>query len=150
RRAELQGEIDRRRRALEAARGRQVAVGLVRREAADDVFSALLDAFDPRNGGFGTAPKFPLPDAIELLFVQAARLGDEGSRAVAERTLDGMLAGELFDPIDGGSFRYALAADWTEPRREKPLETNAGLLRAYALGAHLLERRDWRAAAERI
>jgi uncharacterized protein YyaL (SSP411 family) len=149
RRAELQVEIDRRRRALEAARGRQLLAGLVRREAADDVITSLLDAFDPRNGGFGTEPKFPLPDAVELLFVQAARLGDEQSRSLAEQTLDGMLAGELFDPIEGGFFRYALAADWTEPRREKLLEINAGLLRAYALGAQLLERRDLAAVVER-
>lgn len=150
RRDELQAEIDRRRRALEAARGRQVMVGLVRREAADDVVSATLDSFDPRNGGFGTAPKFPMPEAIELLFLQAARLGDEQSRYIAEQTLDGMLAGELFDRVDGGFFRYALGEDWTDPRREKPLEVNAGLLRAYALGAHLFERSDWRSTAERI
>jgi uncharacterized protein YyaL (SSP411 family) len=149
RREELQVEIDRRRRALEAARGRQVLAGLVRREAADDVVAALLDAFDPRNGGFGDAPKFPLTDAVELLFVQAARLADEQSRSLAEQTLDGMLAGELWDDIDGGFFRYALAPDWTEPRREKLLEVNAGLLRIYALGAHLLDRRDLREVAER-
>jgi uncharacterized protein YyaL (SSP411 family) len=149
RREELQVEIDRRRRALEAARGRQVLAGLVRREAADDVVAALLDAFDPCNGGFGDAPKFPLTDAVELLFVQAARLADEQSRSLAEQTLDGMLAGELWDDIDGGFFRYALAPDWTEPRREKLLEVNAGLLRIYALGAHLLDRRDLRDVAER-
>lgn len=150
RREELQVEIERRRRALEAARGRQTMVGIVRREAADDVFSATLDSFDPRNGGFGTAPKFPQPEAIELLFTQAARLGDEQSLMIAERTLDGMLAGELFDPVDGGFFRYALAPDWTEPRREKLLSVNAGLLRAYALGAHLLERPDLGEVAERV
>jgi uncharacterized protein YyaL (SSP411 family) len=150
RREELQLEIDRRRRALEAARGRQRMVGLVRREAADDVVSAVLDSFDPRHGGFGDAPKFPMPEAIELLFVQAARFGDEQCRSIAEQTLDGMLAGELFDAGEGGFFRYALAADWTEPRREKLLEVNAGLLRSYALGAHLMERRDWRGVAERV
>lgn len=149
RRAELQVEIDRRRRALEAARGRQLLAGLVRREAADDVITALLDSFDPRNGGFGTAPKFPLPDAVELFFTQAARLGDPQSRELAERTLDGMLAGELFDPVEGGFFRYALAEDWTEPRQEKLLEVNAGLLRAYALGAQLLERSDLLGVVER-
>jgi len=150
RREELQEEIGRRRRALEAARGRLITVGLVRREAADDVVSSLIDAFDPRNGGFGTAPKFPFPDTIELLLVHAARLGDEQSRYMVEQTLDGMLAGELFDRVEGGFHRYTLGEDWTAPRWEKPLEVNAGLLRAYALGAHLLERADWRATAERV
>src|SRR5690606_34172031 len=79
-----------------------------------------------------------------------ARLGDEQSRYMVEQTLDGRLAGELFDRVEGGFHRYTLGADWTAPRWEKPLEVNAGLLRAYALGAHLLERADWRATAERV
>jgi len=149
-REQLQVEIERRRRALEAARGRQVMVGLVRREAADDVVSSLIDTFDPRNGGFGTAPKFPLPDAIELLFALAYRDGDEQALMIAEQSLDGMLAGELYDRVDGGFFRYALAADWTEPRREKLLAVNAELLRAYALGAHLLDRADLRAVVAEV
>jgi uncharacterized protein YyaL (SSP411 family) len=149
RRAELHAEIERRRKALEAARSRHPAVGIVRREAADDVLTAVQDAFDPRNGGFGSAPKFPHPDAIELLFVQAARLGNAEWRLMAEHTLDGMLAGELQDPIDGGFFRYATEADWTAPHYEKMLEGNAGLLEIYALGAHMAGRQDWRAAAER-
>src|SRR5690606_14140138 len=52
--------------------------------------------------------------------------------------------------VDGGFFRYALAADWTEPRREKLLAVNAGLLRAYAMGAHLLARRDLREVVEQV
>jgi uncharacterized protein YyaL (SSP411 family) len=58
-----------------------------------------------------------------------------------------MLAGELLDPVAGGFFRYALAADWTEPRREKLLDVNAGLLAAFALGAGVRGRSDWREIA---
>lgn len=150
RRAELQGEIARRRKAMDAARSRQPATGLVRREAADDVVTAAQATYDARHGGFGTEPKFPYPEAIELLYVQGRRTGNAEWIEMADRTLDGMLAGELFDQADGGFFRYALAADWTAPRHEKLLETNAALLRAYALGANLRNRDDWRTAAERI
>src|SRR5688500_8105246 len=59
RRDALKLEIDRRRKAAEAARGRHHVMGLVRREAADDVLTATIDAYDARNGGFGTEPKFP-------------------------------------------------------------------------------------------
>lgn len=149
RRAQLEEEIGRRRKALEAARSRRPAVGLVRREAADDVVTALYDGFDPRNGGFGEAPKFPNPDAVELLFTRADRLGTEDDRIMAERTLDGMIAGELWDPVDGGFFRYATAEDWTRPHYEKLLDVNAALLRAYALGAAVAGREDWRRVAER-
>jgi uncharacterized protein YyaL (SSP411 family) len=67
RRSEFAVEIERRRKALDAARGRVNAVGIVRREAADDVWSAIVESFDARNGGFGTEPKYPAPEAVELL-----------------------------------------------------------------------------------
>ncbi|HUH14228.1 MAG TPA: DUF255 domain-containing protein [Longimicrobiales bacterium] len=148
RRAELLEEIERRQRALSAARSRRAAVGLVRREPADDVLTALQDSFDARNGGFGGEPKFPPGEAIEHLYIQAGAHGSDAWVEMADRTLDGILAGELRDPVEGGFFRYALQADWTEPRYEKLLGTNAELLQAYALGARVRGRDDWRAVAE--
>lgn len=147
RRDELANEIERRRRALEASRSRNPALGLVRREAADDVLVAAEQTFDSRNGGFGETPKFPIPEAIEwLLTGKGADL--TGRVMMAERTLDGMLAGEIRDEVEGGFYRYALEPDWTEPRNEKVLAVNAGQLGSYALGAHLLGRADWHAVAE--
>jgi uncharacterized protein YyaL (SSP411 family) len=147
RRAELGVEIERRRKALEAARGRGSVAGMVRREAADDVWASLLESFDARNGGFGDAPKYPTPEALELLF---ARSNEGDAERLAMQTLDGMLAGELWDATNGGFFRYALTSEWTQPQTEKLLSINAGLLRAYVLGAHLHNRADWRAIAERL
>jgi uncharacterized protein YyaL (SSP411 family) len=147
RHVELQLEIERRRKAMEAARGRHHMIGLVRREAAEDVLAATIDMYDSRNGGFGTEPKFPYVDAVELLYSRGSEQPD--LLRIADHTLDGMLTGELRDQ-DGGFFRYALNADWTDPRREKLLSTNAAMLRAYAIGAQLRDRADWRAAAEGI
>jgi len=148
-REDLQREVDRRRKAMEAARAQQRSVGLVRREAADDVAAAIQDSYDPRNGGFGAAPRFPSVETIEFLFVQALRTGDDGWSIMAERTLDGISAGELWDEPEGGYFRYALEEDWTSPQREKLLATNASCLRIFALGARLRDRDDWRRNAER-
>lgn len=149
RREELKLEIERRRKALEAARGRHHVTGLVRREAADDVLSAVIDAYDARNGGFGAEPKFPYADAVELLFLHGTRDNPDYLR-MAEHTLEGMMAGELWDAEEGGFFRYATAADWTAPRFEKLLSVNAGMLRIFAQGAHVAKRADWRKTAERI
>jgi uncharacterized protein len=146
-RSELLQEIDRRRKALESARGGVSERGLVRREAADDVYAATCDVFDPRNGGFGQAPKFPPAAAIMMLFAHAREDATAGS--MADQTLDGILAGELWDAVDGGFFRYATEEDWTAPRREKLLETNAALLDAYATGAWIRGRDDWRDVAVR-
>ncbi|HSJ14255.1 MAG TPA: DUF255 domain-containing protein [Longimicrobiales bacterium] len=147
RHAELDVEVDRRERALEAARARQQVPGLVRRQAADDVLTCLCQSFDARNGGFGEAPKFPSPDAIELLYVQA-RHGDATLVDMADRTLDGMIAGELWDAAEGGFFRYATGDDWTGPRYEKLLAANAAQLASFALGASLRARADWCEVAE--
>lgn len=148
RREELKVEIDRRRKALEAARGRNKVIGLVRREAADDVLTATIDAYDERNGGFGTAPKFPYVDGIELLFVHGTGDNIDYLR-MAEHSLDGMLSGDLWDREKGGFFRYATAEDWTSPREEKLLSVNASMLRIFAVGAVVQNRADWREIAER-
>lgn len=149
RRDELKLEIERRRKALDAARGRHHGLGLVRRETADDVLSATIDSYDERNGGFGTEPKFPYVDPVELLFIQGQRDNTDYLR-MAEHTLDGMMAGELWDAEHGGFYRYATGADWSAPRLEKLLSVNAAMLRIYALGASLQKRDDWRSICERI
>ena len=33
----------------------------------DEAVKAIVSEFDPQNGGFGTAPKFPMPGAMEFL-----------------------------------------------------------------------------------
>jgi uncharacterized protein len=149
RRTELEGEIQRRRRAMEAARSRRPTVGLVRREAADDVLTGAQEQFDTRNGGFGDAPKFVHAESIELLLTQGDKLGNHDWVVMAERTLDGMLAGEIEDRAAGGFFHYALEGDWTAPQVEKLLGINARALGAFAFAAHRLDRPDWRNAADR-
>lgn len=149
RRKNLNEEVERRRKSMEAARWRRPGHNMVRREAADDVLTGAQDQFDPRNGGFGEAPKFIHAEAVELLFSQGRTLPNPDWIAMAERTLDGMLAGDLEDPVDGGFFHYALAADWTQPQVEKLLEPNARILHALAYGAKEMGREDWAAAAER-
>ena len=148
RHAELQVEIERRRKAMEAARGRHHMSGLVRREIADDILAAVIDSFDGRHGGFGTDPKFPFIDAVELLYKHGLK-NDADLVRMADQTLDGMLAGEMQDE-DGGFFRYAINADWTDPRREKLLISNAMMLRGYAMGAQLRGRAEWLRTADDI
>jgi hypothetical protein len=149
RRSALEDEIAKRRRAIEAARSRRSSTRLVRREAADDVLTGAQDQFDMRNGGFGQAPKFVHAEAVELLLRQGAALPNPDWITMAERTLDGMLAGEIEDGEAGGWFHYAMEADWTRPRTEKLLPINARALSAFAFGAAERGREDWREAAER-
>lgn len=148
RREEIEQQIRMRELAGSASRSRH-AIGMVRREAADDVLTAAQASFDTRNGGFGDSFKMVAPDIVELLLAQGARLENPDWVEMASRTLEGMVAGEISDAERGGFFRLARQPDWTGPSTEKLLETNAWALRAFGIAAHVLRRADWADVAAR-
>jgi hypothetical protein len=90
----------------------------------EEHLAGQLDAqFDAEHGGWGDAPKFPLPRTIEFALKR--------DRAKARQTLDAITRG-LFDEASGGFYRYARTRDWGDPDRAKLLADNAALVRAYA------------------
>lgn len=95
-----------------------------------DVLHAAQDAYDPVFGGFGTEPKFPHADAIDLLLHAYLRDGDRDALHMARKTLEYMCRGGVYDQEWGGFYRYATKRDWSEPHYEKMLEDNALLLKA--------------------
>lgn len=113
------------------------------------VAQAILEAFDARHGGFGTGTKFPHPEALDFVLMHAEKTGDHAFREIAQKTLDAMADGELFDAVEGGFFRYCATRDWRQPCTEKLLETQAGLLRNYLEGWQLFGRADHRKVAQK-
>ncbi len=103
----------------------------------DDATKGMLKSFDPVNGGWGEAPKFPQAMSIEYLLREHLRTGAKEPRLVAERTLDAMAAGGIYDHLGGGFARYSTDAAWLVPHFEKMLYDNALLARAYAHAAEL-------------
>lgn len=93
------------------------------------IVNAMRRDFDSINGGFGTEPKFPFPDAVRLSFLQYRRTGDEFMLEMALGTLDGMAS--LIDPVWGGMYRYSVDAQWKHPHYEKMLAVQAGALDNY-------------------
>jgi uncharacterized protein YyaL (SSP411 family) len=89
--------------------------------------AGLRRAFDPRNGGFGVAPKFPQASALEFLL----RRGDMD---VVTKSLETMASGGIYDQVGGGFARYSVDAQWLVPHFEKMLYDNALLARAYLHG----------------
>jgi len=87
--------------------------------------------FDTKNGGFGTAPKFPQADAIDLLLNSYLIDGNKDALNMATQTLDAMARGGIYDQIDGAFFRYSVDKKWEIPHFEKMLYTNAELLSIY-------------------
>jgi uncharacterized protein YyaL (SSP411 family) len=96
-------------------------------EILDQAVSALEAVEDPRNGGFGAAPKFPPASAIELLLRC-------GAVDPAARALSAMANGGIYDQLGGGFARYTVDAGWLIPHFEKMLYDNALLARAYLHG----------------
>ncbi len=96
----------------------------------DTAVGALEDGFDALHGGWGSAPKFPQPMAIDFLLRRAAA-GDPRALPIAGRALERMAAGGIFDQLAGGFARYATDAAWLVPHFEKMLYDNAQLARVY-------------------
>ena len=102
----------------------------------DEAAFRLIQTYDWENGGWGKAPKFPQPMAIEYLLRRASR-GDKLALEVATHALLSMIRGGMYDIIGGGFARYSTDEKWFVPHFEKMLSDNALLARVY-LHAYLL------------
>ena len=102
-------------------------------ELLGKLLDAMLQQFDPRNGGFGSQPKFPHPAALDLLIDAASRWGPIAAtaRQVVESTLLRMADGGLHDQLAGGFHRYSVDEQWIVPHFEKLAYDNSELLRVY-------------------
>ncbi|MBI3007614.1 MAG: thioredoxin domain-containing protein [candidate division NC10 bacterium] len=91
---------------------------------------SLSRSVDPVHGGFGRAPKFPHPSALELLLRAGAR-GDRFTLDMVTLTLRRMAEGGIYDQVGGGFHRYSVDARWLVPHFEKMLYDNAQLIGVY-------------------
>jgi uncharacterized protein len=97
----------------------------------DAIVQSALKMYDPQNGGFGSAPKFPHPAALDLLIDQYVRSGDEKLRKVFVTTLEKMARGGVYDQLAGGFHRYSVDERWIVPHFEKMCYDNSELLKSY-------------------
>jgi uncharacterized protein YyaL (SSP411 family) len=100
----------------------------------------LLAAFDDEFGGWGSDVKFPMPATVEFALVRA--------REQALRTLEAIRT-HLLDTYDGGFYRYARERNWRNACREKLVDENAALVRAFAHAYRYTGEESDRDAAER-
>jgi uncharacterized protein YyaL (SSP411 family) len=96
--------------------------------------------FDPKEGGFGGAPKFPRPVNLEFLLHLAAQKikpqqDSEVAGGMAIHTLRKMAAGGMHDHLGGGFHRYSVDAEWLVPHFEKMLYDQAQLAQVYLTAA---------------
>ena len=97
----------------------------------DEVLGEVANNFDPLYGGFGSQPKFPNTDAVELALLKYHYTGNREILKITTTTLDHAGQGGIYDHEMGGFFRYSTVRDWSIPHYEKMSEDNAKWLRLY-------------------
>ncbi len=132
RRDELTGASDRIVTALQQALAADhAAPSAIITAELDQAAAKLAESFDPHNGGFGGAPKFPPSMVLEFLLRHHGRTRSAGALHIVERTCEAMARGGIYDQLAGGFARYSVDARWVVPHFEKMLYDNAQLLRVY-------------------
>jgi len=121
----------------------------------DKIAASALAQFDPRNGGFGSQPKFPHPASLDLLLEVAMNRDPEQPESIQAReaftvTLEKMVRGGVYDQLAGGFHRYSVDERWVVPHFEKMLYDNTELLRNYVHGFQSLVREDFLETAKEI
>ena len=115
----------------------------------DSITRRAAGAYDAAHGGFGVEPKFPSTPMLRLLLHQYRTSGEPFFRAMLEKTLDAITGSELYDDVDGGFFRFATYANWTQPQHEKMAEDNIALAGVLLDAAIILQRPDYQRVASR-
>ena len=103
----------------------------------DEAFHVFQKSYDPDQGGFGRAPKFPSPSILNFMLFYAHWKKDHASGQHAGNmvfhTLKSMARGGIYDQLGGGFHRYSVDAAWHVPHFEKMLYDNAQLASTYLL-----------------
>lgn len=147
-------EIDQSWRALEQAVAKaeifQDSRGVFDPRITDAAVESAISQFDERHGGFGHAPKFPHSGAIDFLLERYQATRDERLLHIAERTLEGMALGGVYDQLGGGFHRYSVDERWCVPHFEKMSYDNSELLKNYLHGYQVTGKPLYRDIAEGI
>ena len=113
-------------------------------------YAHIADSFDEEYGGFSQSPKFPVPHYLYFLLCYYKAYGDEKALGMAEKTLECMYRGGIFDHVGGGFSRYSTDRRWLVPHFEKMLYDNALLILAYTECFAATRKPFYREAAEAV
>ncbi len=100
-------------------------------DARSKAVADLKRAFDHTYGGFGVAPKFPMPTRLSFLLMQWWDSHDPEVLAMVQHTLKAMRHGGIYDHLASGFHRYSVDERWAVPHFEKMLYDQALLADVY-------------------
>ncbi len=113
-------------------------------------FLNLKNRYDPKFGGFGTAPKFPSPHNLTFLLRYYKRYKENSALEMVEKTLTQMRLGGIYDQIGFGFHRYSTDQKWLVPHFEKMLYDQALLATAYVEMYQITKNEFYKKTAEEI
>jgi len=128
---QVQENIDKVKTGLRRINALQASDAPLTADLIDGAVRDLSSFYEPVNGGFGDAPKFPTPPPFQLLLRQYNRTKESKILDMTLHSLWKMAAGGIYDHVGGGFHRYSTDAQWLVPHFEKMLYDNAQLVRLY-------------------
>ena len=106
------------------------AGGVADPQLPDRAYRELASRYDPKFGGFSSAPKFPSPHNLLFLSRYSVLGSQPQAMKMADHTLEEMRRGGIFDQVGFGFHRYSTDAEWLVPHFEKMLYDQAMLVLA--------------------
>lgn len=116
---------------------------LLERTVLDQGYRQLVRDFDKQYGGFGQAPKFPIPHNLLFLMRYWRKTGSANALEMVKKTLDSMRRGGIYDHLGYGFSRYSTDPLWLVPHFEKMAYDNALLCYAYVEGYQCTHNDDY-------
>lgn len=110
---------------------KQEGVVVLGEEVLHDCFQQLKSSFDHVYGGFGEAPKFPIPHQLMFLLRYYKWTKNDDAKNMVVKTLSSMANGGIYDHIGFGFSRYSVDEMWLVPHFEKMIYDNALLITTY-------------------
>ncbi len=120
------------------------STGILPIETINALIANRKPDFDTELGGFGWAPKFPMPVNWELFMQQYYYAKDEDLLNAVNITLTKMAEGGIYDQVGGGFARYSVDVFWKVPHFEKMLYDNAQLVSVYCQAYQLTKNKLYR------
>ena len=115
-----------------------------------DAYEQLVLNFDAENGGFGSAPKFPMPHNLLFLLRYWNRTKEKTALDMTKKNLRAMRFGGIFDQVGYGFHRYATDAQWLVPHFEKMLYDQALLAMAYTEAYQATDAEEFKQATKEV
>jgi|JI10StandDraft_1071094.scaffolds.fasta_scaffold04644_7 uncharacterized protein YyaL (SSP411 family) len=116
----------------------------------EEALKDLFENSDPLFGGTKGAPKFPIGYQVDFFLSYSKLYEDPRPLFLANKTLQMMYQGGIYDHVGGGFSRYSVDEKWLVPHFEKMLYDNAILVESYLNGWKFTKNEEYKRICQEI